>query len=80
MLYDEAMTTTEHSGESLPPRYVVLVWMHDHWGVTFSTDDKADANRVQGVASTKVPCALVVDTMDAEGLGVGADIGSYQHS
>lgn len=65
---------TDQSGESrqpLPPRFVVIVWMHDHWGVTYSTDDRTAANKVQGVASTKVPCALVVDTMDAEGLGIG---------
>lgn len=43
------------------PRFVVLVWMHDHWGVTFSTDDVVEASTIADKASKKV-FAMVVDT------------------
>jgi len=52
------------------PRYVVLVWMYDHWGVTYATDDKAEAEAVKASAETKVPCAFVADTINAEGRGI----------
>lgn len=48
-----------------PERYVVLVWLYDHWGATFSTDDKHDADRVRASfekATGGKQASLVVDT------------------
>ena len=42
-------------------RYVVIVWMHDHWGVTWSGDDLTEAIRVRDCACAKV-AAVLVDT------------------
>lgn len=47
-----------------PPRFVVLVWMHDHWGVMFTTDDENEATKVMGAASLKVPAVGVFDAQD----------------
>lgn len=43
------------------PRYVVLVWMYDHWGVTYSSNDRIDALTVAAKAEAKVP-AKFIDT------------------
>ena len=44
------------------PRYVVLVWMYNHWGVTFTTDNLDEAYGVRAQAEKKLPAAIVVDT------------------
>lgn len=54
--------------EPSPGRYVVLVWMHDHWGVTYTSNDEADALRVTELAQKKVK-AIFIDTYVWDGVG-----------
>lgn len=43
------------------PRYVILIWFHDHWAVNYETDDLELAKEVQAAAMSKVH-ALLIDT------------------
>lgn len=42
-----------------PSRYVVLVWMYDHWGVTYMSDDREAAQLVSDQARHKIRTVFV---------------------
>ena len=42
-----------------PDRWVVLVYMYDHWGVTWFGNDESEARRVVSEAEKKVKTVLV---------------------
>jgi hypothetical protein len=50
------------------PRFVVLVWLHDHWGVTYAHDDFDTCDKVAKSAADKLGTgnAVVVDTIESD--------------
>jgi hypothetical protein len=49
-----------------PDRYVVIVYLWDHWGVTYTTNYRNEADRVADSATEKVTCVLVDTQPDRE--------------
>ena len=47
-----------------PTRFVVVVWLNDHWGVNVQTDDEAEAVRAFDAAEEHFGdgCAVLVNT------------------
>jgi len=52
-----------------PHRYLVAVWMYDHWGVSFSSDDRDDAIHVYSAAAEKVPAVFTDTRPDDDPIG-----------